>query len=260
MENFRRYGSVPFRIAVVHGGPGAPGEMAPVARELARDHGALEPLQTADTVAGQVEELRATLEEYGAPPITLIGSSWGAMLGFILSARHPALVHKLIMVGSAVFEKKYASGIMATRLSRLTERERLEVGRLQRALDDPATAEKDAAFVELGRLIAKADSYDPLPEGDEPPQPQYDVYRNVWREAEQLRDSGDLLDLGKQVRCPVVAIHGDYDPHPAEGVENPLSSVVRGLRFVLLANCGHHPWAERQARERFFAILTEELV
>jgi pimeloyl-ACP methyl ester carboxylesterase len=57
----------------------------------------------------------------------------------------------------------------------------------------------------------------------------------------------------------VVAIHGDYDPHPAEGVEKPLDSVLRRFRFVLLKNCGHRPWAERQARDAFYRVLEEEL-
>jgi len=32
MKNLRKYGKAPFSIAAIHGGPGAPGEMAPVAR------------------------------------------------------------------------------------------------------------------------------------------------------------------------------------------------------------------------------------
>jgi hypothetical protein len=55
MKNPRTYGITPYSIAVIHGGPGAPGQMAPVARELSRDYGVLEPLQTATTLDGQVE-------------------------------------------------------------------------------------------------------------------------------------------------------------------------------------------------------------
>lgn len=44
MEKFRSYGTAPFEIVVIHGGPGAPGEMAPVARELSGQFGVLEPL------------------------------------------------------------------------------------------------------------------------------------------------------------------------------------------------------------------------
>ena len=57
----------------------------------------------------------------------------------------------------------------------------------------------------------------------------------------------------------MVAIHGDYDSHPAEGVEKPLSAILNDFRFIILGNCGHKPWIERQARDRFFAILEEEL-
>ena len=61
MRNFRTYGTGPFALAVIHGGPGAPGEVAPVARELACERGVLEPLQAAASLEGQVEELRAIL-------------------------------------------------------------------------------------------------------------------------------------------------------------------------------------------------------
>ena len=49
MKNLRVRGKKPYAVAVVHGGPGMPGYMAPVARELAKDTGVLEPLQTKDS-------------------------------------------------------------------------------------------------------------------------------------------------------------------------------------------------------------------
>src|SRR3990172_8273086 len=100
MEKLRKYGNKPYNIAVIHGGPGAPGEVAPVARELASNRGILEPFQAADTCEGQVQELKAILEENATLPLTLVGHSWGAILSFILAARYPALVKKLIMVSS----------------------------------------------------------------------------------------------------------------------------------------------------------------
>jgi pimeloyl-ACP methyl ester carboxylesterase len=76
----RRYGPPPFRVAVIHGGPGAPGEVAPVGRKLGTKYGVLEPFQTADSVSGQVEELADCLKTHGSPPLTLVGYSWGAWL------------------------------------------------------------------------------------------------------------------------------------------------------------------------------------
>ncbi len=104
MKNLRKYGNKPFNVAVIHGGPGAPGEMAPVARELSSVRGVLEPLQTATTVEGQVQELKAVLEKNGDLPVTLIGFSWGAMLSFIFTARYPSFVKKLILIGSGAYE------------------------------------------------------------------------------------------------------------------------------------------------------------
>lgn len=77
MKNLRKYGNAPFNIAVIHGGPGVPGEMAPVARQLSTDWGILEPLQTAISLEGQVQELKSVLEENGSLPMTLVGHSWG---------------------------------------------------------------------------------------------------------------------------------------------------------------------------------------
>ncbi len=47
MNNPRKYGSKPYNVAIIHGGPGAPGEMTPLAQELSGDFGIIEPLQTA---------------------------------------------------------------------------------------------------------------------------------------------------------------------------------------------------------------------
>jgi len=259
MVNLRKYGNKPYRIAVIHGGPGAPGEMAPVARELSSVMGVLEPLQTAATLEGQVRELNAVLEKHAALPVTLIGFSWGALLSFIFTARYSSFVNKLILIGSAPYEEKYALNITQTRLSRLSEEEREQAFSLMRILNDPSIADKNTPLARLGELLSKADSYDPLPHDDEILECRYDVFQGVWGQADQLRSSGKLLDLGKSIRCPVVAVQGDYDPHPAAGVAEPLSRVLKDFRFILLEKCGHRPWLERSARNRFYNILKQEL-
>ena len=257
MENVRTYGKPPFRVAVVHGGPGAAGEMAPVARELASGRGVLEPLQTASSLEAQVEELRAVLEKHADLPVALVGFSWGAWLSFILAARYPAMVRKLVLVGSGPFEEEYAAGIHRTRLSRLSPEERGEVELLQEAMDGPVFEKRNAAFARLGAVLSKADAYDPIT--DEPCSVDHDVdiFKRVWSEAAGLRKGGKLLELSKYIECPVVAIHGDCDPHPAGGVEKPLSAVLNDFRFILLENCGHKPWLERQARTEFYRVLLD---
>jgi len=260
MGNLRKYGKALFSTAVIHGGPGASGEMAPVARELSYDRGVLEPIQTAVSLEGQVEELKTILENHCDLPVTLIGFSWGAWLSFIVATRYPAIIKKLILVGSGPYEEKYAAKIQETRLNRLDEEERTEFESIFKTLDDPSTKDKNTVFAKLGALASKADAYDPeIDKSEKNDCYDADIFQGVWPEAAKLRSSGKLLGLAKHIKCPVVAIHGDYDPHPAEGVQKPLSAILKSFRFILLKNCGHKPWIERQAKEEFFRVLKEEL-
>ncbi|HNY61717.1 MAG TPA: alpha/beta hydrolase [Caldisericia bacterium] len=259
LQNPRKYGVPPFNIVVVHGGPGACGEMAPVARGLSSGFGVLEPLQTAITIDGQVKELEEAIRTHGNPPVALVGHSWGAWLAFILAAKNPSLVGKLVLVGSGPFEEKYASEIMPARLSRLPENERNELALLLKKMESQGEKDSDAIMDRVGDLISKSDHFDPLPLEPEPVEFRPEVYQSVWPEASRLRQSGELLEMGKKITCPVVAIHGDHDPHPADGVRIPLEKVLKDFKFVLLEKCGHDPWLEKHAREKFFEVLKGEL-
>jgi pimeloyl-ACP methyl ester carboxylesterase len=233
--------------------------MAPVARALAGGRGVLEPLQSAPTLQGQVEELARVLEEKGDPPVVLIGHSWGAWLVWFLAAQKPALAGKLILVGSGPFESRYADAIMEARLNRLSGEGRARVRELERILGDSEAEDRADAFREFGLRLQEADSFDLLPHRSEVVRCEVDVFQGVWAEADDWRRSGKLLDLAPDIASPVVAVHGDVDPHPAEGVREPLSRTLKDFRFVLLEKCGHCPWIERFARDAFFRVLEEEL-
>jgi pimeloyl-ACP methyl ester carboxylesterase len=141
--------------------------MAPVARELGATRGVLEPLQTADSLEGQVAELKAVLESNADLPVTLIGASRGAWLGLFTAARYPSLARKLILVGSGPFEERYAEGIMPTRLARLNVDERQEVQTLLKQLGGPADDGKKGSLARLGELLSRTDTLDPFDLGDE---------------------------------------------------------------------------------------------
>ncbi len=259
MDNLRTYGDKPFKIALIHGGPGARGEMAPVAQVLCKSSGILEPLQSAHTIQGQLDELKTVLETEGQLPVILVGHSWGAWLSFILAAKNHGLVKKLVLVSSPPFEPKYAEQVRHARWSRLSEDHKQEFLSLAYRLDDPDAPDKDQLLARYGELAASIDLVDPLLPDSPPLVCDYKAYQGVWAEAEQLRASGELLKLGKLIKCPVLAIHGDYDTHPADGVKLPLTRILRDFSFILLEKCGHSPWREKQARDRFYEILKREI-
>lgn len=257
MTNIRKYGNAPFRVAVVHGGPGAPGHMAPVARRLAAKRGVLEPLQSALSVDGMVDELRSTLEEHADLPVTLIGSSWGAMLAFLVAGRHPKTVRQLILVGSGSFDARFGPVTLENRLKRLNADDRAEVLELLKVVEGP-DADR-ASFARFGELLDSVDTYEAIAEKEDPDalEEQPEVYRTVWPEVEKIRSDGVFLDLASRIDCPVIAIHGDYDSHSAEGVREPLARLANDFRFVLLERCGHIPWKERYGRKPFYELIEE---
>lgn len=257
METIRRYGHKPFSIALLHGGPGAAGDMKPVAEYLSADFGLLELLQTAGSVKGQLEELKGQLWASATLPVILAGHSWGAWLGFLLTAKYPGLVKKLILIAAPAFEEKYNKNLMSIRLSRLKPQQREEAEHLIRRIQCEKAGSED--FRQFGKLMQRADSYDHCTPDDDLPGLNMDIFQTVWAEASRLRQTGELLDLAAKIKIPVVAIHGHYDPHPAEGVEEPLSGRLPDFKMVTIEKCGHKPWLEKWAKDIFFNILGEEL-
>jgi pimeloyl-ACP methyl ester carboxylesterase len=259
MLNPRKYGHPPFTIALIHGGPGAAGGMTTVAVELSKKFAIIEPIQTELSIEGQIQELFLILEKEGTSPKTLIGHSWGAWLSVIFASRFPNIVKKLILIGSGPFNDEFAKDIMITRYQRLEEEERSELQLLLATLEYPGNKDRDNTFKKAARYIRKSDLYRPLDLSDDHIECRYDIFQSIWKEAEELRRTGELLKIAGKVRCPVVAIHGDYDPHPAEGVTRSLSPVIKDLKFVMLEKCGHEPWNERYAKEEFFKVLLKDL-
>ena len=126
-------------------------------------------------------------------------------------------------------------------------------------LINPAITDKEQLLFQLEKLMSKADSFEPIAHKNELIKVDGDIFTKVWQEASKWRESGRLLDLVKKIRCPIIAIHGDYDPHPAEGIEKPLAKASNNFKFFLLEKCGHTPWIEKYAKDRFYDILREEL-
>jgi pimeloyl-ACP methyl ester carboxylesterase len=262
MTNARFYGSKPYQAAVVHGGPGALGSVAAVARELANDYGIIEPLQTKSSIAELLVELNEVITVNCNERLTLVGHSWGAWLVWLYAARYPGKIKKLLLVGSGPFELPHVADIGKNRLRRLSESEGLEFNTILQALDLPQATNKAVLVKRLGELVAKSDNYCPVEIATDPIDhlpADGNMYNTIWSEAARLRESGELLDLAAQITCPVVVIHGDTDPHPIKGVSLPLQERVKNLTVYRLEKCGHSPWKERYARERFYEIVRKEL-
>jgi pimeloyl-ACP methyl ester carboxylesterase len=102
----RRYAGARGPVVVLHGGPGAPGGVEGLALGLAGDFEVWEPFQRRSgevdlTVDRHVSDLR----DVAPDDATIVGHSWGAMLGLSYAARHPDGVRVLALVGCGTYDQ-----------------------------------------------------------------------------------------------------------------------------------------------------------
>jgi len=254
MKNIRYYGQPPYSIAVLHGGPGAPGTAAPIAKGLSDLGGTIEPLQSADTVLGQIEELNDQLKTYD-PPFVLVGHSWGALLAWIYASAYPKMVKHIILVSCPPFDDEYASEIMNNRMNNLESADREKAKELIGKMETSVL--NDDEFNIFGELMSKSDAYcevDSLYE-ESPLQIMPEVYEKVWAQAAAQRSNGELLNMAEKIECKISFIHGKQDPHPYEGIQDVLNEYGVDFEFILMDRCGHTPWKEKFKAKDFFNIL-----
>lgn len=259
MEKLRIYGKEPYFVVVVSGGPGAPGSMAQVARELSKYCGVLEPLHIKDSIDGQLAELKTIIDEFGCKPVILIGHSWGAWTSYIFASKYPRLVKKVILVSSGSFTQEYLKAMNNERTNRLNEEENKRVSELFKLLNDNNINNKKDILSEFGKLMSKTDSYAIINEENETLDFLANVFNKCMKEITDLRKSGKLLNYGLKIKCSVIAINGEDDPHQYLGVKEPLTKVLKDFKFFLLKKCGHYPWNEIYAKDKFYKILTKEI-
>ena len=256
---YRKYGSSPISVVVLHGGPGGMGEMAPVAQKLSSCCGILELFSRGSSIEEELLELKAALEKETEMPVILIGYSFGAWLGCLFAATFPALVRKLLLISCPPFEEKYVPSIMQKRLERISSSEVEEFNTLKKKLGDPNQTDKNTLFALLGQFFQKVDSFEPTVTDSDLSECSYTIFEKVWKEAQELRLSGALVKFLEKIVCPITAFHGEWDPHPSEGAFAPLSRSIHNFKGILLKECGHTPWIERKAQDRFFALLKENI-
>lgn len=227
----REYGESGARVLVLHGGPAAAGSAAPLAEGLGASFRVLEPWQRGSggaplTVARHVEDLRDLMEALGlSQPPMLVGASWGAMLGLAFAAAHPGWVKALALVGCGTFD----------------------------------TAARTMLLQSLEGRAGASHPYDfcPLKPAEQGPGEGFDVraFRETWDDMLRLQRCGVYPEAFRAISCPVLMLHGDYDPHPGDQIFAGLQPYVQMIQYTRLGRCGHSPWNEKYAREPFFSQL-----
>lgn len=254
MENYRKHGEQPYEIITLHGGPGAIGELKPLSEKLGEEFGVIEYLQTKESIQSLLKDIKSVIKENAQLPIKVVGFSWGAWLAVFLANQYPELVKNLILISSGPFEEKYSENIQKNRFKRMDEKEK----KLFKEVEQKFLAGKNVKLKLLNNFIElmhKVDAYKYKEINNNATNFQIDLYKKIWSEAAQLRKNNHLIKSLSKIDCPIKVIHGDYDPHPFQGVKEPLDKLDKDYQFKLLENCGHTPWKEKKAASDFYDTL-----
>jgi len=222
---FRLYGEAPYRVIVLHGGPGAPGCAAGLCRGIAERMGTVEHLQRAHSAQALCREIAEQIDAHCGGRAAVIGHSYGAWLALMFAEKYPEKTEKAILIGCGPLKEEYLPLLLDER------RKRREAG------------------------LSDTDNFCALP-GSGGDMLYFDQAQHIslMNEISGMRRSGELLRIARRVSCPVYAVHGSFDPHPAAGVSGPMAG-KENFSMTVLERCGHDPWKEKHAREAFFCWL-----
>jgi len=246
-------------VVVLHGGPAAAGEAAPIARGLAERFRVLEPWQRGSgaeplTVARHIADLYDLIQAQGtARPPAIVGESWGAMLALAYAAAHPRDAGPLILIGCGTFDRAARGRLRATLRERTTPDLRRQLDRLAEEFPDP----QDHLGKQF-RLMEPIYTFDPLPQTADPDVPDgLDVraHTETWEDMVRLQEEGVYPQAFSAITSPVLMLHGTYDPHPGKMIRESLAPHIPQLEYREWEACGHSPWRERAIRDEFFTVM-----
>jgi pimeloyl-ACP methyl ester carboxylesterase len=259
---FRAYGSSGPLVIVLHGGPGAPGSAAGLARGLADSFRVIEPWQRGSggeplTVArheADLHELVQAFHEETSPAI--VGESWGAMLALSYAASHPESAGPLVLVGCGTFDPEARARIREILDERMNDDLRSRLENLEREYPDPGERLRHQF-----ELIRPLYDYDPVPEEPEETEAfDHRAHTETWNDMVRLQEAGVYPAAFAAITSPVLMLHGDYDPHPGKMIYQSLEPFIPHLEYREFRQCGHSPWRERNAKEEFFGAIKEFLI
>jgi proline iminopeptidase len=217
------------RALLLHGGPGIPDYLEPVAAELeplfACDRYAQEPHADVPAfVAEALGHLRA--------PSWLVGHSWGGRLALEVAAAAPEQVLGLVLIGSlgAIGDGgwKNAGPRLTSRLS-ADERGQLE-----------STAPEEVLSLIWPGYFADRELAPPYPGWVVDTATVDAIY--AW--VQEHGPGNELAGVLRSFEPPALLLHGSFDHIPLEAVEATTKLLPHG-ELRVLEGLGHFPWIER---------------
>ena len=266
------YGQGTKTIILIHGGPSLFGYMKSLGNLLSNKYKIIDYAQMGtfeSPVSGEkisidthIDDLATLITKYSKnSSVILIGHSWGADLALLTIARTQGTVEKAILIGTAALNEKISNLHGANLQFRYSDKVKLELAEIEKRLKDAQTIDEKNNIMQA-RLALTSPFYH-LDQQTEKSVPEskwnfhtfLESIDSIW----DVIDSGNIQSLLKQIKDPVIAFHGDYDPIPANETFEFLKENVVGVKTIKVENSGHFPWLEKTSKDNFLIQLKKEL-
>jgi pimeloyl-ACP methyl ester carboxylesterase len=171
------------------------------------------------------------------------------MLALAFTSEHPERVSALALVGFGTFDRRARARLESTLAERTTEELQEQLAQL--AIGVPDENERAA------RAPALSDHLYTYSRAVSEPLAQVDLkgHTESWSDMVRLQEAGVYPAAFATITCPVLMLHGSYDPHPGGLIRDGLQEFIPHLEYTEFGRCGHAPWIEEHARDRFLSDL-----
>jgi proline iminopeptidase len=252
-------------LVVLHGGPGFDHNSVIQLNELADEfqvifydqRGSGNSSGTIDsasiTVKNFVEDLEGLRRQLSLGKINLFGFSWGATLAMYYGIKYPGNLKSLIIAGTGGASKEYFNEYFLNLQSRTTKDDKRALGEMEKL--ESFKRQETEIIQKYWRIIMKPFFMDTsmvnevdLTFGKNTLKNQADIGKFLMDDLGDYNISNEL----SVINCPVLIIHGTYDPFPAEGAYKVHGQLISS-KLVIMEDAGHFIFID--ARDRFFDLV-----
>jgi proline iminopeptidase len=253
-------------IVIVHGGPGlAHDYLFEPFKQLSDNYklifydqrgcGRSEDFKDGQTVTMEtmVEDLEGLRKEFGLVKMNLVGQSWGAIIAINYVLKNSDKVKNLILLEPAPGSSEYIQQVQQTIIKRLSKK---DLERLTVISQNPELRSDPVLFKEFMNIRMKTYFYDTTFAREK----NFD-YFDTERVKKFFSSSAifgpylmsyNLYDNIKNINCPTLIVHGDYDVIPTEAVEK-MGSAIKNSELHVVEKSGHFVHIEKS--EFYFSTI-----
>jgi proline iminopeptidase len=197
------------------------------------------------TMETMVEDLEGVRKEFKLEKMNLVGQSWGAVIALNYIFKYPDRVKYLILLEPAPGSSEYIQNVQQTIMSRLNKE---EIERLVKISQSPDLRTSPELFKEFMNIRMKTYFYNST----------YASKKNFnYFDTERIKKffassalfgpylmSYSLYDKMRNISCPTLIIHGDYDVIPTEAIER-MGKEIKNAEMHIVKECGHFVHIEK---------------